>query len=435
MFKMVLVVSLFTFLFSTSCTFKRLEDDLVAYDVYRDLRGELIDTTEGEGSIFLFYFQVVDGERVVKSFTYHTRAEPFYSLYGGGEIQLFSYKDLNNNLTYDAYEPAVLSPILSFDDSVSMLPEVVLTLAKSDELLVDFLISFSKSGLISDSEDRWANGAISPLGSEVYRSENANTAYWEPMRFVDSIGGGIFFESAYDPTKIPLLFIHGAAGTPQEFEDLVAEIDTSKYQPWYYFYASGLRLDVTVEVLHRLLNKQWQEYHFKNMAVVAHSMGGLVARGYIQRHYNPKAYEIPLFISLSTPWNGHAGAQAGIDMAPAIVPSWIDMAPHSEYINSLFEKPLPHNVHHHLLFGVRGGSSRFTGTNDETVSIASEIYGPAQGQAEKIYGYDETHTSILSAEASVKQVRALSDHYFVAPTVQDSTTFTSEQTSQKEGEK
>ena len=409
MLKFVIIFAFF--LLFAGCTFQRLEKDLVEYDTYRNIEGELIDSSTGEAPIILFYFNTSSGQRKLESFSYQPQAGKFFSLYRGESLQLFAYKDLNGNLAYDSTEPAVLSPTYYFSDSLDTFPSITLVLRESEHPLIDSLPTFSKSEFAHDSSDSWVNGEIVSIESLRFSQHNANLAYWEPMSFVDSIRGGLFFEHTYDSSKIPILFVHGAGGSPKDFEDIVEDLDTTIYQPWYYFYPSGLRLEVAVEVLNRLLNKQYQLLEFKEIILVAHSMGGLVARGYLQQNLDPEAFAVPLFITLSTPWAGHAGAQAGIDMAPAIVPSWIDMAPHSAFIQDLFKEPLISSVSHYLLFGVKGGTSRFTGTNDETVSIASEIYLPAQEQAQKIYGFNETHTSILSSDESRQVIRSILYQY------------------------
>ena len=35
---------------------------------------------------------------------------------------------------------------------------------------------------------------------------------WKPAEFFREVGGNVYFLEAYDATKIPVLFVHGAAG-------------------------------------------------------------------------------------------------------------------------------------------------------------------------------------------------------------------------------
>ena len=54
---------------------------------------------------------------------------------------------------------------------------------------------------------------------------------------------GLFLLAPYDPDKIPILFVHGANGTPEGWKMIVEQIDRKKYQPWFYYYPSGFRLN------------------------------------------------------------------------------------------------------------------------------------------------------------------------------------------------
>lgn len=76
--------------------------------------------------------------------------------------------------------------------------------------------------------------------------------------------------------------------------------------------------------------------------VVAHSMGGLVARRFILKNINDHRQDyIRLFISISTPWGGHRMAEKGIDQAPSAIPSWHDMVPNSPFYNRSSPKHCP----------------------------------------------------------------------------------------------
>ncbi|KAG1694716.1 Phosphoribosylformylglycinamidine cyclo-ligase [Nymphon striatum] len=55
--------------------------------------------------------------------------------------------------------------------------------------------------------------------------------------------------------------------------------------------------------------------------IISHSMGGLVSRSIIEKQLQQKRnVEIPLFISISTPWNGHKAATWGVEGAPVTIP-------------------------------------------------------------------------------------------------------------------
>ena len=145
---------------------------------------------------------------------------------------------------------------------------------------------------------------------------------------------------------------------------------------------------------------------FGKLIVIAHSMGGMISRALLNsvaQTYEVEHGEI-MFITISTPWRGHQAAQMGVDYAPAVIPSWIDMVPDSPFQQSLFRTPWPDSMKYYLLFSFKGGRNPFTeGNDDGTVSLVSQLNPSAQEAASKTFGFNEDHVSILkSPEVSEK---------------------------------
>jgi hypothetical protein len=129
---------------------------------------------------------------------------------------------------------------------------------------------------------------------------------------------------------------------------------------------------------------------------IAGLLGVLVSRGFIQRHAAMRTPgEIPLFITVSTPWGGHVGAETGVKRSPIVVHVWEDMAPGSDYLADIFEKPLPRQTAHHLLFTFSRKAMSFGASDDEAVTVASELRPAAQEGATRLYGFDDTHTGVF----------------------------------------
>ena len=129
-------------------------------------------------------------------------------------------------------------------------------------------------------------------------------------------------------------------------------------------------------------------------------MGGLISRSLINdivekdARHNAKM----MFITISTPWGGHQAAQFGIDFAPAVIPSWVDMVPNSPFQQTLFQTPWPDRMKYYLFFSFKGGRNPFTNGNDDgTVSLISQLKPEAQEAAVKSFGFNEDHTSILKS--------------------------------------
>lgn len=241
-----------------------------------------------------------------------------------------------------------------------------------------------------------AIGEIANLSDPRFDESIAEDGLWRPFDFLFKGHPGVYFLGAYDSTKVPVLFVHGINGTPQNFRTLIERMDRTRFQPWVYYYPSGAHLPQVADHLTQTMRKLQVQYGFKSFVVVAHSMGGLVSRGFVQRHaVGPQAASIPLLVTISTPWGGHKGAQLGVDTAPVVVRVWEDMAPGSAYQRSLYSTPLPAATKHHLVFTFNRKSASFGESDDQVVTVASQLLPQAQRDAAQLHGFDENHTSVL----------------------------------------
>ena len=104
----------------------------------------------------------------------------------------------------------------------------------------------------------------------------------------------------------------------------------------------GLIFTFPVEELHA-------RHSFSQHHVVAHSIGGLVSRSFINQQLEKKQnLFVKSFITIATPWSGHKAADAGVKHAPVVVPVWIDMAPGSTFLKTLFKIQIPDELPHYL---------------------------------------------------------------------------------------
>jgi len=245
-------------------------------------------------------------------------------------------------------------------------------------------------------------GEVISLGDARFTQQNAESGLWRPFDFVQNSWAGVYFVEPYDANKIPVLFVHGINGTPASFDYLIEHLDRTRFQPWIYYYPSGLHLAAIANHLDDTMAKLELRYRVSRLAVVAHSMGGLVTRGYVLRAAeNKRPVSIPLYLTISTPWGGHKGAETGVKTAPVVVHVWRDMAPGSEYQKAVFAQPLPTGVNHHLLFTFNRKSSSFGESDDQSVTVASQLLPSAQRGAVRIYGFDDSHVGVLrNAEVS-----------------------------------
>jgi len=250
-----------------------------------------------------------------------------------------------------------------------------------------------------------AVGEIASLSDPRFDDAIAEDGLWRPFDFLFKGHPGVYFLGAYERDKIPVLFVHGINGSPANFKTLIERLDRKRFQPWVYYYPGGASLGNVADHLSQTMRKLQVQYDFPRFVVVAHSMGGLVSRGFIQRYRAGGGAQIPLFISIATPFDGHKAAESG-KKAPRVVRVWVDMAPNSEYLQSIYQGEL--GVPHHLLFTFRQGGGLFGAeANDGVVTVASQLRPAAQEHAARIEGFNETHMGVLEAKEVSRRVNAL----------------------------
>lgn len=347
----------------------------------------------------------------------------FYT--GPGTYAIKAFEDRNRDLVYQPGEPflgmtpsAVVDcqPGSRFTDLSLVIPENgrpsfegELDIAALQARTPDDQLQLSL-GMLT------AVGDLASLDEARFAEDIGRNGLWRPFDFILDAGPGVYVLQPYDPHKVPVLYIHGAGGTPRDFRFLIESLDRTKFQPWVYYYPTGVRLDAAAAHLDQTMLKLSRRWAFPKLIVVAHSMGGLVARAFVLRHDASRGADIPLLVTISTPWEGHTAAQMGVDRAPAVVRSWFDMAPGSPFLTQLFytdrdgeriRRTLPAGVAYHLVLSFRRNSASFGPSDDQVITVASQLRPEAQEEAVRLYGFDETHRSVLTSEAVASQINAL----------------------------
>lgn len=218
---------------------------------------------------------------------------------------------------------------------------------------------------------------------------------WSPGEFALAARGGIFFVDPPVAGRTAVLFIHGINGSPRDFSFLIDHLDRSRYQPCVFFYASGSSLGQIGRDLAEDIGELHRRHAITSLVIVAHSIGGLIARDMVLNQAAPASVDIPILITLSSPWGGVPSAGVGVRFSPLVVDSWRDIAVGSAYLNSLFARNLPSSTRHYLLFSYRKSWSSFGLSGDAVTSVASQLFRTAQEQAYRVYGFDVSHAGIL----------------------------------------
>jgi len=241
------------------------------------------------------------------------------------------------------------------------------------------------------------NGDVLKIYHEYFSLENAQIGYWNPSSFMKMFGAHIYLTQAYDPRKIPLLFVHGTEGTPQNWIYFYMRLDLDRYQPWFFYYPSGIRLKLAAALLQEELRELHEKYGFRKMALAAHSVGGLTARSYLNRYGSEDSNAfLRLFASFATPWSGFGLADASQILPHKSIPVWLDLGTQSDFISTTMDAKLPSAIQYYLFYGKTDKLSGDTALDSRAVAGAAGVYG-----------FDCTHDGILSDRRVFFQFNAI----------------------------
>jgi pimeloyl-ACP methyl ester carboxylesterase len=230
---------------------------------------------------------------------------------------------------------------------------------------------------------------------------------WRPLDFVREVGYGLYLLRPWQAGREPVVLVHGINDSPRSWRQLAAAIDPQRFQVLLYHYPSGSPLNNSAYLLSEALRDVQLRHGAPRFHLLAHSMGGLVARRSVQL-LGPggDSADLCLFMTLSTPWDGHPAAARGVARAPVVAPVWRDMAPGSRYLQELFATPLPAQARHWLLASYQPGGRQ---PSDGVVPLASQLRAAAQDGAQRLFVLEESHTGILLSQRSQALLRRALD--------------------------
>jgi pimeloyl-ACP methyl ester carboxylesterase len=392
---------------AAGCTLAKLKKDVKESLASTILVGHVSTPSPGNGPIVVAAYAIHQGKKEIAHHTILHDSGEYELMVAPGDYYVFGFWDKNSNLIYDAGEPAG-----QYGD-----PKVVSVPAGGVVLQIDFVIpekgneiglpqGFQISSVRPQKLQSRLAGAIADLDDERFADENGKKGFWEPVEFYKEFGGNIYFLEPYDPKKIPILFIHGAGGSPTGWKYFVDHIDRTRFQPWFFYYPTGARIKSMSYLLYWKLFNLQVKYRFDKLFITAHSMGGLVARSFLVDYVRYCPY-VKLFISLATPWGGDRMAEYGVSQSPAVIPSWIDMQPEGEFIQSLYRTKIPETTSFYMFSGHRGGRNPFQSNNDGTISLSSILDLRPQAEAKMNYAFNEDHASIAFSREVLAQYNTI----------------------------
>jgi len=148
--------------------------------------------------------------------------------------------------------------------------ETVTVGGKSHLLAADFTVPFTT--LLEKAGALYSSGFIDMVRQRPYRDS------------------GFYLMEPYDPNRTPLIFIHGLLSTPLAWAELTNELWAvpavrRRYQIWHYDYPTNAAALYSARVmrgqldeLRRFLDPDGRDPAMQRTVVIAHSMGGLLAK-------------------------------------------------------------------------------------------------------------------------------------------------------------
>lgn len=99
---------------------------------------------------------------------------------------------------------------------------------------------------------------------------------------------GLYMIGPYDPSRTPVVFIHGLASSPLVWFPMINELLAdpeirSRYQFWVYWYPSSSPILFSNRHFRTTIKDAHRRFGFRSAILVGHSMGGLLARLAVQR--------------------------------------------------------------------------------------------------------------------------------------------------------
>jgi pimeloyl-ACP methyl ester carboxylesterase len=311
---------------------------------------------------------------------------------------LFAFQDRNRDFTYQSDEPGVWFDLAAegiADDSVDNVALGIGEPLVRPAPRVPDLFEMRGTGL---GHIDVLLGKVTTIDDKRFDREAAERGMWEPLGYMKTGHAGIFFLEPYDPARVPVLFVHGINGTPQNFRSLIASLDSQRFQPWVINYPSGFDLRALGDGLLGVLAELRLRHGFDRMHIVAHSMGGLLIREYLAECWRAQACDyVDKVVSVATPYAGIENMSLYLELATVVMPVWRNLLPDGRFLRNLFKDPLPPSASLHLAFAFRNDASLSRQPGDGAVSLRTQLRPEAQREAKSMRGFHEDHLSVLES--------------------------------------
>ncbi|MDD2714606.1 MAG: hypothetical protein PHW04_01795 [Candidatus Wallbacteria bacterium] len=255
-------------------------------------------------------------------------------------------------------------------------------------------------------------GTVVQPDNAIFNRFFVNLGYDDPAEFQKRVNSWIYFLDPFQPGKPVVLFVHGHGGSAANFDFINRNIDKTRFQAWAYFYPSGEPVRDTAYRLLTELRTCKEKYHFGDIYIVAHSLGGVVTRTMLSM--GQEANPIPGLKGVLTIASPNKGIVATVpyDALCQLVFNHFDHSIEELYVNS----PLMQQMNGHQVPGVRfiscvgnhpktpnfeATSKLIGGTNDGLIRLENASIFESCDFVE-----DEDHATILQSQRVVQAINS-----------------------------
>lgn len=256
----------------------------------------------------------------------------------------------------------------------------------------------------------YPKGTLRSLNDPIFAPSMASLGLYHPAAFMEA--APLMFYALEEETgyKTPVIFVHGIGGSAASFAPIVEAMDRQRYAPWFFHYPSSMDLEQLSALFYDIfLSGKVIPASQNGVAIVAHSMGGLVAREALNRMSGaPEEPKVALLVTVASPFAGMPAASRGVSSAPVVLPAWRNLDPSSPFVARIFRRELPPSLPHHAFICARSERQFANERGDDgVVSLASQLRASESGPKTQLHRLVAQHAAVLNDPEAVEAIARL----------------------------
>ena len=230
---MLVVAGLF---FCQGCSFSKLKKDLSFVEGnFAMIKGDVRPQTDTVNPVMVALWRDDDPKRtILRYYLMQGRGHFQFLVNAPAEYRMMAFEDLNGDMARGEKEPHGIfpqrGPLKVTPGQMVSGVQIIIGEAGTEDLPKIEVKSPGTGMTIGGPDIKVSIDEVTSLDDPRFSPENVEIGLWEPHRFFLEIGGGIFFLEPYDPNRMPVLFVHGANGSPRDWSYILEHLDKKRIQ-------------------------------------------------------------------------------------------------------------------------------------------------------------------------------------------------------------